>query len=590
MMEWSLKSFREVIRPVRRQAGVLFWVMVAGSVFDMLGIGLVLPLFDLMLSPDKTRNPLIQVVRRLGYDPWWDLAVVGGLTLGAFTAKFLFVSLRAYVAADFVNSLRQFWTSRIFENFIFSDYKYLKRQRLGELTNTMAQEPLFASKGISDVVDIAVNALIALTMVIVMALADWKLMLAIIIVLIGCAFGVWSASTRHSSGIGKERIRQNQEISQLVMESVNGARQIKVFSVEKRALSELNERLEKLMNALRRFAMTNALPPAFSEFFIVLVFVSGLLVQNYWLKVNLSDLLATASVFALAGMRLFNASSTLFAKRMAVIAYWPSIAVVHAHATRGAGGHEISDKGARLTDPVRCLSVDNLTFSFDAGEPLFEGLNLEAGLGLFAFAGKSGSGKSTLCDLVAKLYTPEGGRIVANEIDLAEISTASWRSKLGYVSQDNFMFHASIAENIAVGAPGADRESVREAARMADATAFIDALPDGYDTVIGQGGISLSGGQRQRIAIARALIRKPDVIIFDEATSALDAESEVKILNELKKLAVNSIVLVTTHRLRTLAVADRIFWFESGRLIESGSYAELIKVQGKFASLATAGA
>jgi ABC-type multidrug transport system fused ATPase/permease subunit len=415
-------------------------------------------------------------------------------------------------------------------------------------------------------------------------------MLAIMVLLIGCAFAVWSASTRHSSSIGKERIRQNQEIGQLVLESVNGARQIKVFSVEKRALADLNERLEKLMNALRRFALTNALPPAFSEFFIVLVFVSGLLIQNYWLKVNLSDLLATAGVFALAGMRLFNASSTLFAKRMAVIAYWPSIAVVHEHATREASRHESPDKGVRLTEPVTRLSVEGVKFSFDVGEPLFDGLNLEVGRGLYAFAGKSGSGKSTLCDLVAKLYSPQSGFIGANGIDLSGVSTASWRARLGYVSQDNFMFHASIADNVSVGASGAGREAVREAARLADAAGFIESLPEGYDTIIGQGGISLSGGQRQRIAIARALIRRPDVIIFDEATSALDAESEVKILAELKKLAATSIVLVTTHRLRTLAVADRIFWFESGRLEEAGSYGELIQAKGKFASLATAGA
>jgi ABC-type multidrug transport system fused ATPase/permease subunit len=191
--------------------------------------------------------------------------------------------------------------------------------------------------------------------------------------------------------------------------------------------------------------------------------------------------------------------------------------------------------------------------------------------------------------MVAKLYNPQQGKILAGKVDIAEIAPEDWRRRLGYVSQDNFMFHATVAENIRVGRSGASMDDVRKAAAMADAAEFIERLPDGYDTVIGHGGIALSGGQRQRISIARALIRRPEIIIFDEATSALDAESEYRILEHLKKLAANCIVLVTTHRLKTLRIADKIFWFNSGRLQESGSFDELMNAGGEFASVIQSG-
>jgi ABC-type bacteriocin/lantibiotic exporters, contain an N-terminal double-glycine peptidase domain len=168
------------------------------------------------------------------------------------------------------------------------------------------------------------------------------------------------------------------------------------------------------------------------------------------------------------------------------------------------------------------------------------------------------------------LYQPTEGRILVDGVDLSALDLASWQQRLGVVSQDTFLFNASLAENIAFGTPGADRAAVEEAAASAQALNFIRALPDGFDTVVGERGYRLSGGQRQRISLARAILRDPELLILDEATSALDTESERLVQQALERFEQQRTVLVIAHRLSTIVAADQILVLQAGRIIERG--------------------
>lgn len=202
-----------------------------------------------------------------------------------------------------------------------------------------------------------------------------------------------------------------------------------------------------------------------------------------------------------------------------------------------------------------------------------------------ALVGASGAGKSSIADLLVGLYVPTTGRILIDRTDLNDLDLASWQQRLGVVSQDTYLFNASLAENIAYGCPWASLEQIEAAACAAQALGFIEALPDGMATVVGERGYRLSGGQRQRVSLARAILRKPELLILDEATSALDSESERLVQQSLERFGRQHTVLVIAHRLSTIVYADLIVVMEQGRIIERGSHGDLLTIDGLYAHL-----
>ena len=199
--------------------------------------------------------------------------------------------------------------------------------------------------------------------------------------------------------------------------------------------------------------------------------------------------------------------------------------------------------------------------------------------------GRSGSGKSTISKLVQRLYIPQSGRISIDGMDVSLMDPTQLRRQIGVVLQENFMFNGTVADNISIHCPNVTLEKIIETAKIAGAHDFIMELEQGYNTVIGEKGVSLSGGQKQRIAIARAIINNPRILIFDEATSALDYESESIIQKNLKDICKDRTVLIIAHRLSTLAAADEIMVIDKGQLIEHGSHEELMKKDGLYSYL-----
>ena len=224
------------------------------------------------------------------------------------------------------------------------------------------------------------------------------------------------------------------------------------------------------------------------------------------------------------------------------------------------------------------LEFDQVVFRYRPDGPeVLKGISLAIAPGeVIGIVGRSGSGKSTLAKLAQRLYVPEGGRVLADGIDLASADSASLRRQIGVVLQENLLFNRSVRENIALADPGLPVEAVMAAARLAGAHDFILELPEGYDTVVGEHGATLSGGQRQRIAIARALIGNPRLLIFDEATSALDYESERIIQSNMKAICQGRTVIIIAHRLSAVRDAHRIVVLDRGQIVEHGSHAELL--------------
>ncbi|HEY2953019.1 MAG TPA: ABC transporter ATP-binding protein, partial [Verrucomicrobiae bacterium] len=267
-------------------------------------------------------------------------------------------------------------------------------------------------------------------------------------------------------------------------------------------------------------------------------------------------------------------------------------------AKAGAAGERVLDLLERvpdvrdLPDATRApsftgrLQFDHVSFAYERDQRLFDHLELDVQPGQHvALVGASGSGKSTLASLILRLYDPHKGRVLIDGQDIRKFTLESLRAQISVVLQDNMLFAATVRDNIAHAAPGATPEQVETAARLANAHEFIRSLPRGYETVIGERGVTLSHGQRQRIAIARAAIRQAPILILDEPTTGLDKKNERAVLDALDRLYQGRTTFLISHDLRQAARADLILYLEGGQIIERGTPEEMMRANGRYAAL-----
>lgn len=373
-------------------------------------------------------------------------------------------------------------------------------------------------------------------------------------------------------------------MSSVVDEVISGMRVVKAFRGEgfiRGLFDRYNDRVTRL---LKRYMTRRNIIPPFSETMGVL---------------SVGAVLWYGGALVFSGQMQASGFITYIILFSQLLSPAKQLARAFSNITKGIASadrvFELLDTPQGLLDrpqarPIHALSdgirLENMSFAYEEGQPVLQRLNLYLEKGkTYALVGPSGCGKSTLAELLLRFYDPTEGRILVDGVDLRALRTSEWRALIGLVTQEPILFHDTIYNNIAFGASGVSNAAVYEAARAAHAQGFIEQLPQGFETTVGERGVMLSGGQKQRVSIARAILQDPEILILDEATSALDTESERMVQQALQSLMQGRTSLVIAHRLSTIQDADQILAMDRGRIVEQGRHPELLGREGLYRRL-----
>ena len=381
-----------------------------------------------------------------------------------------------------------------------------------------------------------------------------------------------------AKAISKQGMAENEVLAKRTWTALNGMRMIHAFGCEKSEIERFQNSSERVRGLFLRMAMyTMATAPVAEVAITAVIALLLLFVQASGLSIGaFAGFLVILYRLQPRVLALASAHTSLLSLHASVLAVSEILREPAETAT---------STGRPFGGLRKGLSFENVTFTYKgSADPALASVSFRIPKGsVIAVVGASGAGKSTLIDLLLRFQRPQQGRILVDDIPLSEFDVASWRAGLGVVNQDPYIFDDTVAANLSYGSPSATKAEIVEAAQLACADDFIRTLPQAYDTIVGERGTQLSGGQRQRIALARALLRRPDILILDEATNALDATTERAFQRALAAYAKHRTVIIVAHRLATIEDADHVIVLEAGQVVEQGSPAALLKAGRAFA-------
>ena len=584
MMDAPDLTIREKLRALYRVATfrpvstlALVCLSVTTAALEGVGLSFIVPIIEIVQTDntpaadaDGLLGVFVSTYGLLGLPFTLAYLVVGVVAVMAvrFTASFFVDWVRARLIVDYHRHLQL----TAYDKALDARISYFDSEGSDEVLNAIVTQSTYASGAIGRVISIVEEfLLISVYFAIALYLAP-GLTLGTVVVLGGVYLLVRSA-VEPGYEIGNRVADANERIQQYAQAGTQGIRDVKLFGLA-------GEFRDEFRNAVDQYAAGQVTgsrnESAITNFYQFLAATSVFVL--IYLALTVAGLsLAAMGLFLFAIFRLVPRISSLNGKLYRLDRDLPHLVRTQAFIDELTEREEAQESSREPPPQLDEIAFEGVSFSYDTTANALRGVSYSVKRDEFvAFVGPSGAGKSTIAALLARLYEPTVGHITADGVQIGEFDVNEWRSKIAIVRQQPIMFDETLRWNVTVGNRDATREEIDRACEAAQVMEFLDELPDGYETVIGDGGVRLSGGQRQRVAIARALLKDADVLVLDEATSDLDASLEARIHNAIVSAKNDTLCIVIAHRLSTITNADRIYVMEDGRVVARGDHSTLI--------------
>jgi len=569
------------VKYLKRYSATAWFVMatiILQSLFEGVSFGMLIPVIQRMTTDQGSVFAKIPVVK----DHWAGVLKPMDELLMLFIVMFIFIVLKnifVYISNLYTTKLRLMVVRdlgvRIMDNVLGYDMKYVDTVRSGHIIGAVNVETLRVGELVQAMLQFITYAAKITAYVAVLFLISWQSSIAVFI-LMAIVFIPLEVLMRAIKRLGASISRAISDSNHYLHEILGGFRLIRMFGTEDAERKRFGAAQQAVYSSSYNGAKSINLIVPLSEVLILglVIVLFAAVTRAVTVSVEgLFPLLATYLVVLTKMLTQLNSMNGVRSKalnNLAAVSVCEEMCVPEGKKAIKDGTRDI----AKFSDMI-CFQ--KVLFCYRPGIYVLKDIDLVIPKGkTLALVGESGAGKSTLVNLITRLYDFTEGEITVDGIPLKDLKMRAWRNKIGFVSQDTFIFNASVRANIAYGSVSASAEDVTAASRAANAHEFITELPQGYDTVLGERGVTLSGGQKQRLSIARAILHNPEILIMDEATSSLDTETEKLITQAIARLTEGRTVIAIAHRLSTILHADSIVVLQKGSVAEQGTHAELI--------------
>jgi subfamily B ATP-binding cassette protein MsbA len=579
---------RRCLRTIAEERGwfaVFLSLSIFGAFTEGLTVSLLVPILETQSGGAFSNVPLLGDVSRFfdGYAPGRRIELIAVAMAAIVILRNAVQYVTTVTSAVIPIRLERRMNVRSFESMMAVEIAYINQKQYGFLLSTSEGWTQGIASMFTSLADILSNGLIVAIYFILMFVVSWKLTALAVVFLAAASLLLRALSTGPLRRAGERWTSAVSRVNQVMIESVMGMKLVRLATAESQMTRAYADAVQDATaNRIRSVALFALNGPLLST--MGGLFIASLLFANAAIRPDQSvTWIGPILMFFFLLFRLMTPISMMNTARGRVANNIPAFEALDAFYAETARRKQ--PDGTRVAAPlIDGLCFEAVSFTYPAAtEHAVRDISLSIERGrMTAIVGPSGAGKTTLIALIARLYDPQTGRILIDGVDLRDLDVRSWRQRIAIVAQDTMVFNDTAARNIAFGRKNVPLSEIRRAARLAAADEFIEQLPQGYDTPLGDRGVRLSGGQQQRISIARAILANPDLLIFDEATSSLDTFTERAIQNAMEALSRDRTVLVIAHRLSTIRRADNVVVMEAGRIVETGSHDDLIARGGRY--------
>ncbi len=560
-------------RKEKIKIGILIVMIIIGSFLELLSVTLFMPFIEVLMDSSQIYEDryLMFFYDYLGFgQAEYFLAALAGCIIAIYVVKNIYLIIEKNIIYRFSYQTQMKLSTGLLEAYMKEPYTFHLNKNIAVLQRSMQEDADLFTKAIIHAMELLVEITVCITLGIYLFDVSQSITVIVVILLVLCIGAFFLISRKFSTTLGRKSQQYKGKLYQWMNQSLGGIKEIKILNRETFFIDSYRDYFKKYAHGLKVSRLLGVVPKYFVEMFSMTGLLAAVIVKLLYGQKDFEEFIPQLAVFAVAAFRLLPSVGRINEHSTNVMYAAPSIELIYHDLKEVENLREENrtrDEEWKFTDSIK---IKNVRYHYpDSEDMVIDGADFEIKKGTsVAFIGSSGAGKSTMADIILGLLSPSYGKVEADGLNIHK-NMDTWHKEIGYIPQVIYLSDDTIRNNVAFGICEDEirEEAVIEAVKKAQLFEFIEELPDGLDTFVGDRGVRLSGGQRQRIGIARALYHDPEVLVLDEATSALDHDTELAVMESIENLQGTKTMIIIAHRLSTIRNVDVIFEVEDGKIV-----------------------